>query len=85
MTRAAHAVLDGRILDAFRFNPLGMILLPLALLVLSIEAVYWVLGKPRTWKFPVGKRGAVAIAVALISFGILRNLPWWPLTLLAPP
>jgi hypothetical protein len=84
MTRAAYACLDGRIVDAFRFNPFGMVFLPLAFVALSIEVFFWVRGETPTWRLPIGKRGAVVIALTLIAFGLLRNLPWWPFSLLAP-
>lgn len=85
MTRGAHAALHGRITEAFRFNPVGMILLPLACVGLGIEILGWIRGKPLGFRLNVGVRGAWAIAWIVISFWILRNIPYWPLTLLAPP
>lgn len=85
MTRATHAALHGDLVAAFRFNPLGVLLLPLALLALSIELAAWVRGRGERWRLRVGARGAVALAVLVIAYWILRNLPWWPFTLLAPP
>lgn len=85
MTRAAHATLHGRISEAFRFNPVGMILLPLALVGLAIEIVGWVREKPLSFRLSVGARGAWVIVWVIAAFWILRNLPWWPCTLLAPP
>lgn len=85
MTRAAHATLHGNIAEAVRFNPLGMILLPVAAVGLGIEMLGWIRGKPLPFRFQVGAAGAWAIAGVLIGFWILRNIPVWPLTLLAPP
>lgn len=84
MTRAAHATLYGRLGDAFRFNPVGMILLPLAGLSIGLELLGWVWGKPLPFRLKVGTRGAWAIVWLVVGFWILRNLPWWPFTLLAP-
>ncbi|BCX49945.1 conserved hypothetical protein [Haloferula helveola] len=84
MTRATHAALEGRFADAFRFNPLGVILLPIALLALVPEVIAWVKGEPPKWRVPVGKRGGIALAVLVIGFMVLRNLPWMPFRLLAP-
>jgi len=85
MTRAAHATLHGRIGEAFHYNPVGMVLLPLALLGFGIEIAGWIRGKPLPFRLNVGVAGAWAIIWVVAGFWILRNLPWWPFTLLAPP
>ncbi|MBC8003272.1 MAG: DUF2752 domain-containing protein [Opitutaceae bacterium] len=85
MTRAAYAMLHGRVGEAFRFNPLGMVLLPVASLGAGIEIVGWIRGKPLPFRLRAGVKGAWVIVAIIIGFGILRNLPWWPFTLLAPP
>lgn len=85
MTRAAHATLHGRIGEAFRYNPVGMILFPLAVAGLGIEALGWVREKPLPFRLKVGAVGAWGIVWIVLGFWILRNLPWWPCTLLAPP
>lgn len=85
MTRAAHATLNGRIGDAFRFNAAGMILLPTALIALGIEVVGWIREKPLPLRVTVGSRLAWTIVGSVMAFWIFRNLPSWPFTLLAPP
>lgn len=85
MTRAAYATLHGRIGEAFRMNPVGMILLPLACIRLGIQLLGWVRGKPLPFRFNVGARGAWAIVWVVIGFWILRNIPMWPFLLLSPP
>ena len=85
MTRAAYATLHGRIGDAFRMNPVGMILLPLASIGLGIEVLGWVRGKPLPFRLKIGARGAWVIVWVLIGFCILRNIPIWPFVLLGPP
>ena len=84
MTRAAHASLNGELAKAFRYNPVGMTLLPLLGLALSLELAGWVRGRPLKWRIPIGARGGIVLAVVVVGFGVLRNLPWWPFTLLAP-
>lgn len=84
MTRAAHATLHGRIGEAFRFNPVGMVLLPLACFGVGLEILGWVRGRPLPFRLNVGVAGAWAIVWIVVAFWILRNLPWWPFTLLAP-
>lgn len=74
MTRATYAVLHGRFMEAFRLNPVGMILFPLAMIGLSFEVVGWVRGKDDFFRLSVGKWGAIVIAAILIIWGIVRNL-----------
>jgi Protein of unknown function (DUF2752) len=85
MTRAAHATLHGDLAAAFRFNPLGMILLPLALIGIGLEIVGWVRGRPLPWTFRVRGRWVWGIVAAVFVFWIARNIPAWPFNLLAPP
>jgi Protein of unknown function (DUF2752) len=85
MTRAAYATLHGRLGEAFRFNPLGMVLLPVAFTGVAIEILGWVRGRPLPCRMTVGKCGACILAAAIIGFWVLRNIPAWPFTLLAPP
>ncbi len=85
MTRAAHAVLHGRFAEAFRFNPMGMILLPVAVVGTGIEMAGWIRGKPLPFRLNVGAAGAWVLVGIIGGFWILRNIPMWPFTLLAPP
>ena len=85
MTRAAHATLHGRLGEAFRFNPVGMILLPLACTGLGIEILGWIRGRPLPFRLKVGVMGAWAIVWIVVGFWILRNIPCWPFTLLSSP
>ena len=85
MTRAAHAMLHGNPGAAFRFNPLGMVLFPMALIGLSVEVIAWVRGKPFAFTPRIGGRWAWVVVFLIMGFWILRNIPVWPCTLLAPP
>lgn len=83
MTRATYAAMHGRIGEAFRFNPVGMVIFPLAVLGISIELIGWIRGRPRSLQ--VGAKGAWGLAFLVIAFWFLRNIPFYPFTLLAPP
>lgn len=72
MTRGSHALLNGRIGDAFAFNPVGMILFPLGMLAVGVEVLGWVIGKPM--RVVSGRWGATVFAVILIGWWILRNV-----------
>ncbi|MBC7979717.1 MAG: DUF2752 domain-containing protein [Armatimonadetes bacterium] len=74
MTRATYAALHGNIGDAFRLNPVGMVLLPLALVGLGIEVLGWVRGRPLPFRLNVGRWGAAVIALVMIVFWVGRNL-----------
>jgi Protein of unknown function (DUF2752) len=74
MTRATYAALHGRIGDAFRFNPVGMVILPVALVGLGIEVIGWVRGKPLPFSLNPGRWGATILMVIVIVFWVVRNL-----------
>lgn len=74
MTRATHAFLNGRVVDAFRLNPVGMVVFPLAMVALGLEVLGWVRGKPLPWRISSGRWGAAILAVVMIGWWVLRNL-----------
>lgn len=74
MTRATHAFLNGRVADAFRLNPVGMVVFPLAMVALGLEVLGWVRGKPLPWRIRSGRWGATILAVVMIGWWVLRNL-----------
>lgn len=76
MTRAANATLHGDLGTAFRFNPVGMILLPLAFLALSLEVAGWVRGEPLPFRIRIGRRGATVLLVIVVAWWVLRNVFW---------
>ena len=85
MTRALHAALHGRWGAALRFNPLGMLVLPVVLAGLGLELAGWLRGRPLPVRFTLGARGALWILAGVLGYWILRNLPLWPFPLPAPP
>jgi len=85
MTRAAWACLDGNFAQAFRLNPLLMTLLPLAVLAFMLEILGWVRGRPLPFRLHLGRKSGGLLVAILVLFWILRNIPVWPFTLLAPP
>ena len=77
-TRAAHALLHGRLLEALRFNPLLVVGLPLAALAMLGSRWKW----GRTAKLAIPGR---AILVVLLVFALARNLPGPLANWLVPP
>jgi hypothetical protein len=84
MTRATYAALHGDLLKAFRMNPVGMVLFPVGMVALGLEASGWVRDRTPSCRLNPGAKGAWALAWLVIAFWILRNIPVWPFTLLAP-
>jgi hypothetical protein len=85
MTRATFAVLHGRMGEAFRMNPLGMILLPVAFVGIGLEMLGWMRGRPLSVRLNFGIAGTWWVVGAIFAFWVLRNLPWFPFTFLSPP
>lgn len=71
--RAVHALTHGRIVDALDFNAVAVVVLP----VLAVAWALW-MGRSLGLRLPqlrLGPRVGVAFMVALIVFGVVRNLP----------
>jgi hypothetical protein len=83
MTRAMHALVHGQLLAALSMNPLAMLALPTLPLLLAVSRG-WV---PPRWLQPLARwvSEPKLWLIALPAYWILRNLPWFPFTLLAPP
>ncbi|RNF82284.1 DUF2752 domain-containing protein [Lysobacter psychrotolerans] len=81
MTRALHALAQGDLPRALSMNVLLVPMLAAALLIAWQELGNRRLLGPtaRAWLYSP----ALWIGLLLV-FGVLRNLPWWPLRLLAP-
>lgn len=80
-TRSAARLLSGDLPGALAMNPLVVGLGGLA----GAWVVVAVWRESRGRPMPVFPDwAAMALVALLIAFSILRNLPWWPFTLLAP-
>lgn len=81
--RAIHQLLQGNLRAAWALNPLTLILLPF----LSYDLVSTALLELRGHGLPqpfLRANWIRALCVAIILFGIARNLPMYPFDLLAP-
>lgn len=81
--RALHAMLHGRVVEAFCCNPLLVVCLPMAGTFLVVR-VFGALALNRSIevRFPTAVNFAVAVGVVL--FFVARNVPAYPFTLLSP-
>jgi Protein of unknown function (DUF2752) len=81
--RCVTAVGQGRFFDALHMNALVVVLVAAAVLLLGRQV--W-----REWRFgnggiiDISSRSGWLIAWGIIAFWVLRNVPIWPFTLLAP-
>lgn len=84
-TRGMHSLLNGNLIDALDYNLMLAVFVPL--LIYGLVSLMFVVIRGRGLKFPPLSFAPNALWVFLflmISFGILRNLPYYPFTILAP-
>ena len=83
LTRGFHALFNGDIATALDFNlllPIWLVLFGWILVSLTLTAV-----RGRGLQMPAlsGKTVWMTAGI-LLTFGVLRNIPWYPLTILFP-
>ena len=79
--RSLHSLLHGNILTAMSYNLLFVLLLPFIIYFIIV----FLLGKKyKSSSFIYNSRFSLAIAIVVISFWILRNIPVLPFSWLAP-
>jgi hypothetical protein len=81
--RCLHSLLHGRLLQALAYNGLVLFLLPI-FLIEGGRITYtslWQKEAP-TVRYPTFLLKGLVVAV--VAYWVLRNLPWFPFTLLAP-
>ena len=83
-TRALHAALNGRFAQALSFNGLAFVVLPVVGWSLGRSLWSWACDRPPPPSRPGYGRWIWVLGVLLIVYGVARNLPWYPFTLLAP-
>ncbi len=82
-TRMIHSLLHGDIRAAFGYNPLLLLCLPLVV-ICGLDWVKLHLTKKPMFAFLKSPLLVWSLAVAVIVFAILRNIPAEPFTFLAP-
>ena len=80
ITRALHALAHGDLLRAVQMNLFAVVAMPLlGLMVWFADSPESLPGGVARWLY----NGYLWVG-ALIAFWVLRNLPWWPFSWLAP-
>ena len=77
-------MLHGRIYEAFAYNPLLLVLLPFLALYIAARFVDWMLTGENHIDSRISVKLLVAVLIIVVVYGIVRNLPVFPFTLLAP-
>ena len=81
--RGLHQLLHGHLLEAFSFNPLMVLFLPFLGYALLSNAVFSIGGR-RLPGVLLPATGIWLLLAAIILFWILRNVPAYPFSVLAP-
>ena len=82
--RACYSILHFRFVDAFCYNPLMTILLPLIGVYIAVRAMDWMITGGNHVDKKISVRALVWLLIGIFIYGILRNIPVFPFTLLAP-
>src|SRR5262249_56025573 len=83
-TRCAHALLHGDLRQALAYHVFAPFLLPFFLVWAARHVVAAVWGRPAPPPV-VSRRASRWVIAVVVLFWVLRNIPVWPLDLLAPP
>lgn len=81
--RALHALLHGNVAEAFWFNPLTVLALPLLIYLLAPYVAFG-LGARKVSVASVPARYTWVLLWTILAYWVLRNVPYYPFTLLAP-
>ena len=82
--RACYWILHGRFLDAFCYNPLMTVLLPLIGLYIAARVLDWIITGGNHIDRKINVKFLTGVLIAVVIYGVLRNIPVFPFTLLAP-
>jgi hypothetical protein len=82
-TRAFFALIKGDLALSWRMNPLFLIALGAGLVYAAATVFEKVTGRRQAWTRISAKAGWTILALVM-AFWVMRNIPRWPFTLLAP-
>lgn len=82
--RACYALLHGDFLEAFSYNPLMVILIPFIGLYVAVRGLDWAVTGGNHVDGKISVKLLVAVLILILIYGIMRNIPVQPFSLLAP-
>ena len=82
--RACFSILHGKFFDAFCYNPLLVILLPFAGGYIAARGIDWAVTGGNHIDGKISIKLLLAVLIIILVYGILRNFPLFPFSLLAP-
>lgn len=82
--RACRALLQFRVAEAFCYNPVFVILLPFIGVYFVARMADWVITGGNHIDKKISVRLLVVVLILVVLYGVLRNIPVYPFTLLAP-
>ena len=82
--RACFSILHGKFFDAFCYNPLLVILLPFAGGYIAARGIDWAVTGGNHIDGKISIKLLLAVLIIILIYGILRNIPIFPFSLLAP-
>lgn len=84
LTRCLHALSHGHLSTALSFNPLVVLLVPAAVYLLIQQLYADFVGRPMPFALKPSAGMAWIWLFIVVIFGIARNIPLYPFTLLSP-
>jgi hypothetical protein len=81
--RALHQLSHGHLLTALDLNALAMLALPLCAYA-WLSQVRELYGRPPLPTLPFGRTAVLSVVATIVLYGVARNLPIYPLSVLAP-
>ena len=82
--RACFSILHGKFFDAFCYNSLLVILLPFAGGYIAARGIDWAVTGGNHIDGKISIKLLLAVLIIILVYGILRNIPIFPFSLLAP-
>ena len=82
--RAFHHLLHLEIKEAFRYNALFVLAFPFVIYWLGIKIYNFIFDTKKTTRIPTNKFVWIGLSVLVLLFGIMRNVSFYPFTLLIP-
>ncbi len=83
-SRCLYSILQLDFYQAFRYNELAFILLPIFIVYLLSSMVSFIITGKNVLNKHIPPKLLIGIFISLIIFAILRNIPFFPFNLLAP-